>query len=280
MTRSVADAAVMLGALAGHDPEDPCTAGCPFTAGTDFTKYLDPDGMKGVRIGIARDCFGFHSEVDGLMEEAITAMKDMGAFIIDPANLEIPKESGDIEMEVLLFEFKDGLNRYLSGLPGNVATRTLEDLIAYNEKHTNEEMMWFGQEIFYQAQKKKGLDDPQYHKALSDLRSMVRENGVDRIIKLHDLDAVVLPTGAPAWTTDLVNGDHYMGGNSSPAACSAYPAITVPAGHVHGLPVGITFMGKAWSEPALLKIAYAFENATKLRKAPGFLPTLPTSEGI
>jgi amidase len=275
MARSVADAAIMLGVLAGIDPEDPFTAGCPFPAGTDFTQALDPDGMKGARIGIARDCFGFHSEVDKLMEQAITAMKDMGALIIDPANLDIPGESADIEMEVLLFEFKDGLNRYLSGLAGNVTTRTLEDLIAFNEKYKNEEMPWFGQEIFYEAQKKKGLDDPQYNKALSALRSMVRENGVDRLIRLHDLDAVVLPTGAPAWTTDLVNGDHYMGGSSSPAACSAYPAITLPAGLVHGLPVGITFMGKAWSEPVILKLAFAFENHTKQRTAPRFLPFLP-----
>ncbi len=135
-------------------------------------------------------------------------------------------------------------------------------------------MPWFGQEIFYAAQKKQGLDDPQYSKALSKLRSMVKDNGADRIIAMHDLHAVVLPTGAPAWTTDLVNGDHYMGGSSSPAACSGYPAITVPAGFVHGLPVGITFMGKAWSEPVLLKLAFAFENGVKMRKAPRFLPSL------
>jgi amidase len=275
MARTVTDVAVMLGVLAGNDPEDPFTAGCPFPAGTDFTQFLDTDGMKGARIGIARDFFGFHGEVDKRMEQAIQVLKSMGAILIDPANLDIPKESGDIEMEVLLYEFKDGLNHYLSGLPDNVEARTLENLIAFNEKYKNEEMPWFGQELFYEAQKKKGLDDPNYGKALSDLRSMVKENGVDRIIRRYNLDAIVLPTGAPAWTTDLVNGDHYMGGSSSPAACSAYPAITLPAGHIHGLPIGITFMGKAWSEPVLLKLAFAFEYNTKLRSSPRFLPSLP-----
>jgi amidase len=274
MARTVADAAILLGVIAGPDPEDPFTAGCPFPAGTDFTQYLDRDGLKGARIGIARDFFGFHGEVDRIMEKAITTMKDMGAILIDPANLDIPQESGDREMEVLLYEFKAGLNRYLSRLPVNVSARSLDDLIAFNETHKNEEMRWFGQEIFYSAQKKKGLDDPQYIKALSELRSMVKENGVDRIFSLHHLDAIVLPTGAPAWTTDLVNGDHYMGGSSSPAACSAYPAITLPAGHVHGLPVGITFMGKAWSEPVLLKLACAFEYSTKQRTAPRFMAFL------
>jgi amidase len=275
MARSVTDAAIVLGTLTGNDPEDPFTANSPFEAGMDFSQYLDIDGMKGARIGIARDCSGFHPEVDKLLEQAITAMKEMGALLVDPANFEIPAESGDLEMEVLLFEFKDGLNRYLSGLPGNVSPKTLEDLIAFNESHGNEEMPWFGQEIFHAAQKKKGLDDPQYIKTLSRLRSMVREKGVDRIIRKHQLDAIVLPTGAPAWTTDLVNGDHYIGGNSSPAACAGYPAITVPAGFVHGLPVGITFMGKAWSEPQLIKLAFAFEEHMKKRSSPHFLPTLP-----
>ena len=275
MAKSVADAAVLLGALIGNDPEDSFTAKCPFPQGTDFTQYLDPNGLKGARIGVARDFFGFHSEVDKLMERLLTIVKDLGARLIDPANLDIPGEFGEAEMEVMLYEFKDGLNRYLSKLPSSIKTRTLDDIIAFNEKHVTEEMPWFGQEIFYESQKRGSLSNPQYADALKKTQTMAREKGIDRIIAQYNLDAIMVPTGTPAWTTDLVNGDHYMGGSSSPAACSGYPAITVPAGYIHGLPVGITFIGKAWCEDVLLKLAYAFENATKVRKAPGFLPSLP-----
>jgi amidase len=275
MARSVTDAAVLLGILAGNDPSDPYTALCPFAAGTDFTQTLNPDGLNGARIGVARDLFGFHSEVDRIMEESLKVIKSLGAEVIDPANLNIPGEMGDLEMEVLLYEFKDGLNRYLAGLPAHIQTRTLEDIIAFNEDHKNDEMPWFGQEIFQDAQKKGDLSDRKYLDALKKTRSMAGEKGIDRTIRQYNLHAIIGPTAAPAWTTDLVNGDHYMGGSSSPAACAGYPAITIPAGYVHGLPVGITFMGQAWSEPVLLKLAFAFEYAVKARKAPGFIPELP-----
>ncbi len=226
--------------------------------------------LKGTRIGVARNFFGFNDRVDQLMEEAIKAMREKGAEIIDPANIDTEKEIGDIEFDVLLFEFKDDLNRYLSNLPASVASRNLTDLIAFNEANKDKEMPWFGQELFLMADKKGPLTDKVYLKEVADLKRLAGKEGIDATLQKNKLDAIIAPTGGPSWVTDWVNGDHFSGGSSAPAACAGYPAITVPAGFIFGLPVGITFMGTAWSEPALIKIAYAFEQATKHRKAPEY----------
>jgi amidase len=274
MARTVSDAAVMLGLLTGLDSGDKATAAAQDKQSEDYSKFLDADGLKGTRIGVARNFFGFNDMVDLLMEEAIKAMREKGAEIIDPANIETEKEIGDIEFDVLLFEFKADLNRYLSNLPASVASRSLTDLISFNEANKDKEMPWFGQELFTMADKKGPLTDIVYLKEIADLKRLAGKEGIDATLQKNKLDAIIAPTGGPSWNTDWVNGDHFSGGSSAPAACAGYPAITVPAGFIFGLPVGITFMGTAWSEPALIKIAYAFEQATKHRKAPEYKPRL------
>jgi amidase len=193
---------------------------------------------------------------------------------VDPANIDTSREIENYEFNVLLYEFKADLNRYLSGTPSGNKYRSLKDLIVFNDLHHEEEMPWFGQEIFLLAEKKGPLTDQAYLDALKKLKSLAGPEGIDATLQKSKLDAIVAPTGGPAWATDWVNGDHFSGGSSSPAACAGYPAITVPAGFIHGLPVGITFMGPAWSEPVLLKLAYSYEQTTKHRKAPEFLPSL------
>jgi amidase len=210
--------------------------------------------------------------VDKLMEDAIKAMHEKGAEIIDPADIETAKEIGDIEFDILLYEFKDDLNRYLGNLPASVTVRNLTDLIAYNESNKEKEMPWFGQELFIMADKKGPLTDKVYLKEVADLKRLAGKEGIDATLQKNRLDAIIAPTGGPSWKTDCVNGDHFSGGSSAPAACAGYPAITVPSGFIFGLPVGITFMGTAWSEPALIKIAYAFEQATRHRKVPEYKP--------
>jgi amidase len=274
MTRTVADAAIMLGLLTGQDPKDEATKASQDKKSEDYSRFLDAEGLKGARIGVARNFFGFHEKVDLLMEDAIRVMREKGAEIIDPANLENQKEIGDLEFEVLLYEFKDDLNRYLSNLPASVASRNLKDLIAYNEANKDTEMPWFGQELFIMAEKKGPLTDKDYLKKVSDLKRLAGKEGIDAVLRKNKLDAIIAPTGGPSWTTDWINGDHFSGGSSAPAACAGYPAITVPAGFISGLPVGITFMGAAWSEPVLIKLAYAFEHATKHRRAPEYKPRL------
>lgn len=270
MARTVSDAAVMLGLMTGKDPADAATSSASEKEPADYSKFLDAEGLKGARIGVARNFFGFNDMVDQVMEEAIKAMRDKGAEIIDPANIETVKEIEKIEFDVLLFEFKDDLNRYLSNLPAPVATRNLSDLIAFNMTNKDKELPWFGQELFLLADKKGPLTDKVYLKELADLKRFAGKEGIDATLEKNKLDAIIAPTGGPAWTTDWVNGDHFSGGSSSPAACAGYPSITVPAGFIFGLPVGITFMGTAWSEPLLIKIAYAFEQATRHRKAPEY----------
>jgi amidase len=274
MTRTVEDAAILLGLLADFDPDDPASADGREKWQTDYTRYLDPLGLQGARIGMARNFFGFNAEVDILMEKAVEAMQKQGAEVIDPANIETAATLEKYEMDVLLYEFKNDLNRYLSGLSSSVKYRTLKDLITFNESNREKEMPWFGQEIFLNAEKKGSLTDKAYLEAVENLKRLSGKDGIDATLIKYNLDAIVAPTGGPAWTTDWVNGDHYSGGSSSPAACAGYPAITVPAGFVHGLPIGITFMGTAWSEPVLIRLAYAFEQATMHRKAPGFIKSL------
>jgi amidase len=274
MARTVADAAVLLGVLAGVDPSDAVTATSQGHAQVDYTRFLDPKGLKGARIGVPRErFFGYHPATDALIERALVLMKAQGAVIIDPAPIPTASKLDEPEMEVLLYEFKAGLEAYLAGLGERTRVKTLADLIRFNEEHRDKELPWFGQELFLQAQAKGPLTDKKYLKALEACRKLSREQGIDAVMAKHRLDALVAPTQAPPGFIDLVNGDHWLGSSSSPAAVAGYPSITVPAGYVAGLPVGLSFIGRAWSEPTLLRLAYAYEQASKHRRPPGFAPT-------
>jgi amidase len=274
MARTVRDAAILLGILAGVDKEDPATKGIERKRKTDYTQFLDPTGLKGARIGVARKFLGFNDKVDELMSSAIDVMKKSGAVIVDPADLPTHGKFDDSELEVLLYEFKADLNKYLARLGPAVPYKSLKDLIGFNEKNKDKEMPYFGQELFIKAEAKGPLTSAAYKKALAKDLRMSRKEGIDAVMEKHKLDALVAPTGSPAWTTDLINGDHFTGGSSTPPAVAGYPNINVPAGFVFGLPVGISFFGRAWSEPVLIKLAYAFEQATKFRKPPQFLPAV------
>ena len=272
MTRTVRDAAILLGTLTGEDPRDPATGDSRGHAHNDYTRFLDSDGLRGARLGVARKLFGFHPGVDRLMEDALVEMKRLGAVIVDPANIPHLGEYDESELEVLLYELKADLNAYLAGLGPQAPVRTLADVIAFNQAHRAEEMPFFGQELFLKAQDKGPLSTPAYREALEKDLRLSRTEGIDAVMDELKLDAIVAPTGGPAWTIDPVNGDHFTGGSSTAAAVAGYPNINVPAGLLFGLPVGISFMGRAWSEPALLRIAFAFEQATKHRRPPRFLP--------
>ncbi|MBD3868779.1 MAG: amidase [Acidobacteria bacterium] len=274
MARTVRDAAILLGAMAGVDPADGATAAAADRGHTDYTGFLTPDGLKGARIGIGRQFFGFHKGVDTCMEEAIGALSRAGAVIVDPADIETRNQFGDAEFEVLLYEFKDGLNRYFQSLGPTASIRSLKALIDFNSRNADREMPYFGQEILEMAEAKGDLKSREYLEALETCRSLSRDKGIDAVMDKLNLDAILAPSNGPAWMTDHVNGDHYGGGSSSPAAVSGYPNITVPAGEVGGLPVGVSFFGRAWSEPVLLRIAYGFEQVTGQRMAPRLLPTL------
>ena len=272
MTRSVADAAALLTALAGVDPRDEATASARDHR-ADYTRALDSGNLEGARIGVAREMAGFHPAVDALFEDALTEMKRQGAEIVDPADVPHRKELYDPEYQVLLYEFKAGLNAYLATLGPDAPVKTLEEAIAFNEANRERSMPFFGQEIFLEAQEKGPLTTPEYLEALETCRRLSRGEGLDAVLDEHRLDALVAPTGAPAWTTDLVNGDHFLGGSSTVAAVSGYPSLTVPMGLAFGLPVGISFVGRAWSESRLIGLAFAFEQATQHRQPPRFLPT-------
>ncbi|HMC57030.1 MAG TPA: amidase [Gemmatimonadaceae bacterium] len=270
MARTVTDAALLLGALTGVDVDDAATAPSRSHGRADYREFLAADGLRGARIGVSRNYFGFNDRVDAIMNEAIAAMKSAGAVIIDPANLATKGKFDDAEFDVLLFEFKADLNAYLAKFaPG----KTLASLIEFNNHNRDREMPYFAQELFESAQKKGPLTDPKYKAALAKCHLLSRTQGIDALLAKHRLDAFVTPTGGPAWTTDLLNGDHFTGGSSTPAAVAGYPSVTVPAGFIHGLPVGISFTSDAWSEGRLIRLAYAFEQATKVRRAPEFLAT-------
>ncbi|HEX7102499.1 MAG TPA: amidase [Nitrolancea sp.] len=280
MTRTVADAAALLGAIAGVDPRDPATAASAGQFHSDYTRFLDENGLKGARIGVVRAVYsGYSRAADAIVEQAIQVMRDLGAIIVDPADIPTAKElkSNDAEFEVMLFEFKAGLNAYLATLGPNAPVRTLEEVIRFNQENAAREMPYFGQENFEKAQEKGPLTERAYLDALATSRRLSREQGIDAVMNAHNLDALIAATGAPAWPTDLVNGDHFSGSSSGPAAMAGYPLISVPAGYAFGLPVGLTFMGRAFSEPTLIRLAYAFEQATKMRRPPQFLPTLSFS---
>jgi amidase len=272
MARTVADAAALLAALAGPDPRDRATADAAGHA-TDYTRFLDASGLRGARVGVARNLAGFHPDTDRLFEEAVAELKRQGAEVIDPADVPNVKELGEPEFEVMLFEFKAGLDAYLAALGPNAPVRSLAEAIAFNERNREREMPYFGQEIFLKAQEKGPLTTPAYREALEKCRRLSRTEGIDSVMEKHRLDALVAPTGAPAWVIDPVSGDHFVGGNSTPAAVSGYPSVSLPMGFVFGLPVGLSFIGRAWSEPVLVRLAYAYEQATRHRRPPRFRPT-------
>ncbi len=301
MARTVADAAILLAALAGPDPRDtatldngtqmnadsaetrdssassalvrvrlPSASQNPSQSPFDYAGSLDRDGLRCARIGVARSFCGFNPRVDAVFETSLAALRDAGAILVDPAAIETAKQIDEPEFEVLLYEFRADLDAYLAGLGPNVAVHSLADVVAFNEANRDAVMPHFGQEIMLLARERGPLTDEKYLRALAECRRLARDEGIDATLAKHGLDAIVAPSGGPAWLTDPVNGDHYGGGSSTPAAVAGYPSITVPMGYVWGLPVGISFVGPAWSEPALIKYAYAFEQATQVRRPPEF----------
>ena len=275
MTRTVKDAAMILGALTGTDARDPATRASQGNAQSDYTRFLDPDGLRGARIGVARKYFGFSENVDALMNGLLDGMKQQGAVLIDPADIPTFGKFDDSEMEVFMYELKADLNSYLAQLGPSAPARTLKEIIDFNEKNKASEMPYFGQDLFIKAEAKGSLSERGYTDALEKNRRLARTEGIDALMDKFQLDAIVAPTAGPACLTDLLNGDHFTGGSSNAAAVAGYPNINVPAGFLDGMPVGISFFGRAWSEPKLIKIAYGFEQMTKVRKPPQFLPTLP-----
>ena len=273
MARSVRDAAILLTALAGVDSADAATSKSKGKGSSDYTKFLDPKGLKGARIGVARNHFGFHDATDSLMHEALEALKHEGATLVDPADLPNMDKVGEPEMTVLMYELKADMNAYLARLGPKAPVRTLKEIIEFNEHNKKREMPYFGQDVFVKAEAKGPLTSYEYLEAHAKCRRLTRTDGIDAVMDAHKLDALIAPTMGPTCVTDLVNGDRFLGGSTTAAAVAGYPSITVPAGYVFGLPVGLSFFGRPWSEGKLLKLAYAFEQATKHRKSPRFLPT-------
>lgn len=271
MGRSVEDVAICLGALTGIDTSDSKTVASEGRSVTDYTRSLKADGLKGKRIGYLKGSADFLPKVDLLMKQAIESLKQNGAEVIE---VEPPKSSGyeNASFEVMLYEFKDGLNKYFAGLGPDVPVKNIRDLIRFNLTDSVE-LRYFDQKLLEMADQKGDLNSPEYRSALETMQKATRQEGIDKLMDLNKLDALIAPTGSPAWKTDLILGDHFMGGSSSLAAISGYPAITVPMGFIENLPVGITFFGKAWSEPVLIELAYSYEQATKHRKAPKYIVT-------
>jgi amidase len=274
MCRTVCDAATLLGVLTGVDPEDAATVESRGKSYTDYTKFCDPNGLRGARIGVARKYFGFSDAVDTLMEQSLDAMKKQGATLVDPADIETLGKFDESELLVFMYELKADLNTYLARLGPSALVRSLKEIIDFNDRNRQKEMPYFGQDLFLKAEGKGPLTEKAYLDALQKNHQLARTEGIDALMDKHHLDAVVAPTGGPAWITDLVNGDHVAGGSSNAAAVAGYPNINVTAGFIFGLPVGISFFGRAWSEPTLITLAYAFEQTTKARQGPRFLPSI------
>ncbi len=271
MCRTVEDVAACLGALTGTDPADSKTLNSEGKYFADYTQFLKKDGLKGKRIGLLKSSMGFHYKVDTLMAQTVSFMRSQGAEVI-ALDFKLPSTVENASLEVLFYEFKDGLNKYFRSLGPDAPVKSLRQLIEFN-KSDSVELKYFDQKLLETAQEKGDLESPDYRKALAVMLKGTREEGIDKLMNDNKLDAIMAPTGSPAWKTDLVDGDHFMGGSSSLAAISGYPDITVPMGFIDDLPVGVSFFGKAWSEPLLLEIAYAFEQGTKARKTPKFLIT-------
>jgi amidase len=274
MGRTVRDVAILLGAINGVDDRDPATEASKGKWHRDYTKFLVEDGLRGARIGVARKMFKLTPRADRVMEESLEAMKRAGAVLVDPADIESQGKFGDSEYQLMLYEFKAGLNAYLASLGSAVPVKSLKDLIEFNEKNEEKELKWFGQETLIKAQEKGPLGDKAYTDAVEKCRKLSRTEGIDAVMDKHQLDAIVVPTGGVTGKTDLIYGERGVGGSSSIPAMAGYPNITVPCGQLYGLPLGISFFGRAYSEPVILKIAYAFEQATKARFVPQFLPNI------
>ncbi|MGA9544444.1 MAG: amidase family protein, partial [Candidatus Sulfotelmatobacter sp.] len=274
MCRTVRDAAILLGALTGVDPQDAATAASAGKSYADYSQFCHPNGLKGARIGVARKYFGFNDAVDALMEQSLDAMKKQGATLVDPADVETLGKFDESELLVFLYELKADLNNYLARLSPNAPVHTLKDIIDFNDRNRQKEMPYFGQDLFLKAEAKGPLTEKAYLDALDKNHQLARTEGIDATMDKYRLDAMVAPTGGPAWLTDLINGDHAAGGSSNAAAVAGYPNINVTAGFISGLPVGISFFGCAWSEPVLIRLAFAFEQTTKARQSPRFLSTI------
>lgn len=275
MARTVRDAAMLLGALTGVDARDAATNASVGNSHTDYTSFLDAKGLAGTRVGIVRSAMGYHEGVDRAVGEAIEQLKMSGATVVDVDKV-ITTNVGDEEGNVLQYEFKDGVNKYLAGMPASVAVRTLEDVIAFNKANAETSMPYFGQETLIASQARGDLRSPEYVKSLAKVLRASRGEGIDKALRDHQLDALIAPAEGAAWTTDLVNGDRYIsrGDGYGAAAMAGYPSITVPMGYVSGLPVGLCFFGAAWAEPMLIRLAYAYEQASKHRAAPKFVEVL------
>jgi amidase len=271
--RTVADAATLLGALTGVDPRDPATKASAGHSFTDYTQFLDLNGLQGMRIGINRTFFfGYSPEADAITEEALGIMADNGATIVDHTEIPNIGKYFNSEFAVLLVDFKNDLKKYFAEL-GSTSIRTLKDCINFNSAHAAQELKFFGQEIMELADSDPVTAD-EYKQALAADLFFSQKAGLDRVFNRHNLDAIVAPTGSPAWVTDHVHGDLFLGASSWPAAVAGYPSIAVPAGYSHELPVGISLIGTRWNEPKLIKIAFAFEQASHVRHKPKFIPTL------